>query len=95
MNRITVQGQGQSVAGNVKEAVGQVTGDDQLQQGRRRPITGDAKQMIGAAKDAIRNLGPLLDEAKAFAEARPSATAAVVGTLGIALINTLRGKRPN
>ena len=93
MNSTTIEGQGQSVTGGIKKAVGNVTGDDQLQaSGAADQVGGDAKQMIGAAKDAIANPGPLLDKAKAFAKDRPWATAALVGTLGLALINTLRGK---
>jgi hypothetical protein len=38
-------------------------------------------------------ISPLVDKAKAFAKSRPFASAALVGVLGIALINTLRGKR--
>ena len=96
MNSTTIEGQGQNVAGNVKEAVGKVTGDDQLQaKGAADQFTGDAKQVVGAARDAIANPGPLVDKARAFARERPWATAALVGTLGIALINTLRGKGAN
>ncbi|WP_176473134.1 hypothetical protein [Sphingomonas lenta] len=41
------------------------------------------------AKDAInQNLG----KAKAFAKQRPAATAALAGVLGLALLNTLRGR---
>jgi hypothetical protein len=36
--------------------------------------------------------GPLADKAKAFAKARPFATATLAGVLGVALLNTLRGK---
>lgn len=41
------------------------------------------------ARDAInQNLG----KAKAFAKARPAATAALAGVVGLALLNTLRGR---
>ncbi|MFW2831099.1 hypothetical protein [Sphingomonas sp. ID0503] len=36
---------------------------------------------------------PYLEKAKAFAKDRPFASAALAGVLGIALLNTLRGKR--
>lgn len=39
------------------------------------------------------SLAPLVDKAKGFAKARPFASAALAGVLGIALINTLRGKK--
>lgn len=93
MNSTTLEGQGQNLTGNVKETIGKATGDDELQgKGTADQIAGNAKQVIGAAKDAVANPGPLVDKAKAFARERPWATAALVGTLGIALINTLRGK---
>jgi hypothetical protein len=43
-----------------------------------------------APRDAINDA---LAKGKAFAKARPAATAALAGVLGIALINTLRGRR--
>ena len=36
---------------------------------------------------------PILDKARGFAKARPFASAALAGVIGIALLNTLRGKR--
>lgn len=93
MNSTTLEGQGQSLTGNVKEAFGKATGDDTLAaKGTVDQLAGDAKQVLGSAKDAIGNPGPLIDKARAFAKERPWATAALVGTLGIALVNTLRGK---
>ena len=35
---------------------------------------------------------PLIDKARGFAKARPFASAALVGVVGIALLNTLRGR---
>ena len=46
---------------------------------------------IASVKAAVT---PLTDKATAFAKARPWATAALVGTVALAVINTLRGKRP-
>lgn len=37
--------------------------------------------------------GQYIEKARAFAKAKPAATAALAGVLGIALLNTLRGKR--
>jgi hypothetical protein len=45
------------------------------------------------ATDALgKNAQPLIDKAKSFAKARPFATATLAGVLGIAFLNTLRGK---
>lgn len=41
------------------------------------------------ARDAINQN---LDKARAFAKARPAATAALAGVVGLALLNTLRGR---
>ena len=93
MNATTFEGQGQTLSGNVKEAAGKATGDDQLRaNGVADQFSGNAKQVIGAARDAVSNPAPLVGKAKAFAKERPWATAALVGTLGLALVNTLRGK---
>lgn len=44
---------------------------------------------VAAEQDAV---GPLVEKAKTFARERPYATAALVGTIGLALFNSLRGK---
>ena len=86
MNATSLEGQGQDIGGNVKEAVGKVTGDRSLQgEGVADQITGNAKQAAGAAKDAA-------SKAKAFAKVRPWTAAAVIGVVGLAVLNTLRGK---
>lgn len=52
-------------------------------------VTANVQKQVGAAKDAI---GPLTDKAKGFAKARPFATAAALGVVGLAVLNTLRGR---
>lgn len=93
MNTTTLEGQGQSITGAAKEGIGKVTGDDSMQgAGLADQLTGNAKQIAGAARDAIANPSPIVDKAKGFARERPFATAALVGVLGVALLNTLRGR---
>jgi uncharacterized protein YjbJ (UPF0337 family) len=93
MNTTTLKGEGQNLGGNAKEAIGKVTGDASLQkEGVTDQVVGNAKQIAGAAKDVISNPGPTISKAKGFAQARPYATAALVGVVGLALLNTLRGK---
>ena len=93
MNSTTLSGEGQDLGGNLKEGLGKVTGDKSLQgEGVADQLAGNAKQAIGAAKDAIGNPGPLIDKAKGFAKERPFAAAALAGVVGLALLNTLRGK---
>ena len=93
MNSTTLEGQGQSLAGSAKEGIGNVTGDSSLQgSGIADQLTGNAKQIAGAAKDVIANPAPMIDKAKGFAKERPFATAALVGVVGMALLNTLRGR---
>lgn len=47
----------------------------------------------GGTANARNTAGQYVDKARAFAKAKPAATAALAGVLGIALLNTLRGKR--
>ncbi|MDB5690525.1 MAG: CsbD family protein [Sphingomonas bacterium] len=54
------------------------------------PIGDKATQAFGAARDAV---GPLTDKARGFAKQRPFAAAALAGVVGIAILNTLRGRR--
>ena len=53
------------------------------------PAADTVRQGMTAAQDAV---GPLVGKAKAFARERPYATAALVGTIALAVINTLRGR---
>ncbi len=93
MNTTTLKGEGQDLGGNIKEALGNATGNTSLQsEGVADQIAGNAKQLAGAAKDVFSNPGPTIEKAKGFAQARPYATAALVGVVGLALLNTLRGK---
>jgi len=90
MNTTTLKGEGQDLLGSVKQAAGEATGDRSLQSGGvADQITGTANKAIGTASDSI---APLADKARAFAKDRPYATAALVGVVGLALLNTLRGK---
>ena len=93
MNSTTLEGDGQNLGGNIKEVAGKVIGDTSLEgKGVADQVVGNAKQVAGAVSDAVTNPGPLVDKAKTFARDRPWATAALVGVLGLAVINTLRGK---
>ena len=48
--------------------------------------------ILDQARQALNGGGPLIEQAKAFAKARPFASALLAGVIGVALINTLRGK---
>ena len=94
MSITTLKGDGNELGGKFKEAAGDLTGDRSLQSsGVADQVTGKVQQGVGAARDAIsENVAPLADKAKGFAKQRPFATAALVGVVGIALLNTLRGR---
>lgn len=93
MNSTTLTGEGQDLGGNLKEAAGKVTGDTSLQgSGIADQVVGNAKQIVGAVSDAVANPGAVRDKVRTFARERPYATAALVGVLGLAIVNTLRGK---
>jgi len=79
MNSDTLSGQGTNATGQVKEVLGKAIGDEQLQgSGVADQLSGNVQNAYGKARD--------------FARARPLATAALAGVVGIALLNTLRGK---
>ncbi|WP_137788058.1 CsbD family protein [Sphingomonas sp. 3P27F8] len=95
MNEDTIGGEGRDIIGKVKETAGDVSGNSSLQgEGLVDQLTGKAQKVIGAARDAVGPGGDALaQKATDFAKKRPFAVAALVGVLGVALINTLRGKR--
>ncbi|WP_174275135.1 CsbD family protein [Sphingomonas bacterium] len=80
MNNDTLEGQGTNVAGQIKEVVGKATGDEQLQG------AGLADQWSGIAQNGY---GKLRD----FARNRPFAAGVLGMVVGVALLNTLRGKK--
>ena len=52
-----------------------------------------ANKLYGEAKDAVEGtIRPMVDYARQFVHERPLTAAALGGVIGIALINTLRGK---
>lgn len=55
-------------------------------------LSGGANRATDAVKDAYARRDELTGKAKAFAKERPWATAALAGVVGMALLNTLRGR---
>lgn len=79
MNSDTFIGQSKNVTGQVKEVAGKAVGDEQMQgSGIADQVSGNVQNAYGKVRD--------------FARDRPFATAAVAGVVGLALLNTLRGK---
>lgn len=95
MNSDSIIGGGRDVGGQIKEGVGVATGDRALEaEGKADQLGGQVQKGYGAAKDAVLNgTGPLVDKARTFAKDRPFAAAALAGVVGLAILNTLRGKR--
>ncbi|KQR80443.1 CsbD family protein [Sphingomonas sp. Leaf343] len=94
MNATAFEGDTQKLTGNVKEVAGAALGNDSLRgEGVADQVVGTAKQAAGAAREAIANPGPVVEKAKSFAKERPYAAAALIGVVGLAILNTLRGKR--
>ena len=79
MNSDTLEGQATNVGGQIKEVAGKALGDEQLQG------AGIADQWTGIAQNAV-------GKARDFARDRPFAAAALAGVVGLAVLNTLRGK---
>jgi uncharacterized protein YjbJ (UPF0337 family) len=51
-----VRGAGNETTGNVKQAVGQATGNEQLEaEGKVQEVKGEAQGILGKAKEAIGN----------------------------------------
>ncbi|MDD1450898.1 CsbD family protein [Sphingomonas sp. H160509] len=62
-------------------------------EGAADQLTGTVQKTVGQAKDVVEeNIRPLVDYVRQFSKERPFTAAALAGVLGIALINTLRGK---
>lgn len=93
MNTTTLKGEAQNVGGSLKEAGGTLTGDQSLKSdGIGDQISGTVNKGIGAVQDAIAGRGDMVGQARQFARDKPWATAALAGVVGLAVINTLRGK---
>jgi len=94
MNTDTLSGAATDTSGKIKETLGGALGDKSLQsEGAADQLTGTVQKTVGQAKDVVEdNIRPLVDYVRQFSKERPFTAAAVAGVLGIALINTLRGK---
>ena len=94
MNQDQIEGTAGDLTGKLKEGLGKATGDTETQNaGVVDQISGKVQKTFGDTKETVaKNAAPLADKARKFANERPFAAAAVAGVLGIALINTLRGK---
>lgn len=97
MNEDTIKGTGQDIAGKIKETAGDVSGDGSLQaEGITDQLSGQVRKVIGSVKDVLGGnaaAGSTLDRMKQFAREKPFATAAAAGVIGIAILNTLRGRK--
>jgi uncharacterized protein YjbJ (UPF0337 family) len=80
MNVDTLAGSGSQVKGQLKEGLGDATNDPTLQQdGIADQVSGTVRKGIGQVRD--------------IAMKQPLATAATVGVIGLAIFNSLRGKK--
>lgn len=94
MNQDTTTGVANDVTGKVKETAGSVTGDRSLQAGGIVDQVKGAiqKTLGGAAGDNTPGMNDTVGKARQFAKDRPWATAAAAGVIGLAILNSLRGK---
>ena len=94
MNTDILQGAGTDLGGKIKENVGGAIGDRNLQsEGVADQLGGTVQKTYGDAKNAVEEgIRPVIDYVRQFSKERPFTAAAVAGVLGIAVINTLRGK---
>lgn len=95
MNDDTIGGEGRDLGGKVKETAGNLTGDTSLQsEGLGDQVAGKLQKAVGNVRDVVGDgAAPLADKVRGFAKQRPWAAAALAGVIGVALLNTLRGKK--
>jgi uncharacterized protein YjbJ (UPF0337 family) len=90
MNGDQLEGETRDVTGKVKETAGNLAGDSRLQN------DGLADQFIGKLQKLFGGVAgdgePVSDRVRRFAKERPLASAALAGVVGLAVINSLRGK---
>jgi uncharacterized protein YjbJ (UPF0337 family) len=94
MNSDILSGSATDLGGKVKEGLGNALGDKRLQsEGAADQLGGTVQKTIGEAREVVEEgIRPLIDYVRQFARERPLTAAAVAGVVGIAIINTLRGK---
>lgn len=91
MNSDTLEGHTRDLGGRVKETTGVLTGDERLRsEGVADQVGGNTQKAIGSLRDAV---APLTNQARDLARKQPLATAALVGVIGIGLLNSLRKGR--
>lgn len=92
MNGDTVRGEVNGAVGEAKQQLGQTTGDTTMQaSGMLDQVKGAVQKTLGA-RDAS-GQPEIVGRARQFAKDRPWATAALAGVVGMAILNTLRGRR--
>jgi uncharacterized protein YjbJ (UPF0337 family) len=56
MDKDRIEGAGDKLKGNIKEAAGKVTGDSKLQaEGKADKASGSVKNFVGGVKDTVRD----------------------------------------
>ena len=79
MNIDTIEGAGTDLKGQLKQGIGDATGDPAVSRdGMTDQLSGTGQKAIGQVKE--------------FARQRPFAALALAGVVGVALLNTLRGR---
>jgi uncharacterized protein YjbJ (UPF0337 family) len=94
MNQDQIEGTAGDLTGKLKEGLGKATGDTETQNaGVVDQISGKVQKTFGDTKETVaKNAAPLADKARKFTNERPFAAAALAGVVGLAILNTLRGK---
>lgn len=91
MNEDQAQGEVKDVVGKVEETAGDIAGDAELRSsGLLDQIAGRLQRLFGTVTEEAR---PAAEKARKFARERPVASAAVAGVVGLAILNSLRGRR--
>ena len=94
MSDIILAGEGRDVVGKVEETAGNLTGDRALQaEGLGDQLRGKAEKAVSAARNALSPDGEVIDRGRRFMRERPFLAATLAGVVGLAILNTLRGRR--
>lgn len=94
-NTDTIEGATKQVTGSVKEGIGSLLGDKQIEaEGTAERTGGQVQRVFGDLIDSVEGgIQPLVDGLRKFGRERPFTAALTAGVVGLAVLNTLRGKQ--
>lgn len=94
-NTDLIEGATRQVTGGVKEGIGSLLGDKQIEaEGTAERTGGQVQRVFGDLIDSVEGgVQPLIDGLRRFVRERPFTAALTAGVVGLAVLNSLRGRR--